>query len=121
MIVWLFIAFGLGGLTASCIDRLVWKHARWKEDARAAIWGVLENGSMYGREIKDAVRDRFGINVEYQCYALLRDLERQGHIRSWEESTLITPPEILKSRGGRPRRKYERINRVLPSAKAVLQ
>jgi PadR family transcriptional regulator PadR len=71
--------------------------------ARTAILQALIRGASYGLELIDRVRDHSGgvINLRQgSVYPTLRELERDGLVRSWEDNPL---PE----RGGRPRRYYE--------------
>lgn len=71
--------------------------------AKAALLQALITGPGFGLDLIERVKDRTkGAVTLHQgsIYPALRDLERQGFLRSWDgEST----PE----RGGRPRRYYE--------------
>lgn len=71
--------------------------------AKAALLQALISKPGYGLDLIERVKDRTkGAVVLHQgsIYPALRDLERQGLLRSWDGET--TP-----DRGGRPRRYYE--------------
>lgn len=71
--------------------------------AKAALLQALISKPGYGLDLIERVKNRTkGAVVLHQgsIYPALRDLERQGLLRSWDGET--TP-----DRGGRPRRYYE--------------
>jgi PadR family transcriptional regulator PadR len=81
--------------------------------ARAAILQALIEGPAYGLEVIDRVHARsggkFGVH-QGSAYPVLRTLEAEGLVRSWEGD----PSE---ARGGRPRRYYELTAEGLRSAR----
>lgn len=71
--------------------------------SKAALLQALVTGPGFGLELIERVKERTkGAVVLHQgsIYPALRDLEREGFLRSWDGET--TP-----DRGGRPRRYYE--------------
>jgi PadR family transcriptional regulator PadR len=72
-------------------------------DTRTAILQALISKEGYGLELIDRVRDMTKgkvVLLQGRVYPLLRELEREGLLRSYDG-----PP--LAERGGRPRRYYE--------------
>jgi PadR family transcriptional regulator PadR len=72
-------------------------------DTRTAVLQALMSKEGYGLEIIDRVREMTKgkvVLMQGRVYPLLRDLEAEGLLRSYDG-----PP--LAERGGRPRRYYE--------------
>ena len=72
-------------------------------DTRTAVLQALMSKEGYGLEIIDRVREMTKgkvVLMQGRVYPLLRDLEAEGLLRSFDG-----PP--LAERGGRPRRYYE--------------
>lgn len=88
--------------------------------AKAAILQALVQGEAFGLEIIQRVNERTSGGLQLgqgSVYPALRDLEREGLVKSWEADPL---PE----RGGRPRRYYKLTgegSRALREARAVVQ
>src|SRR5688572_4281152 len=72
-------------------------------DTRTALLQALISGDSYGLELIDRVKAATKGQIVLQqgrVYPLLRELERQGLLRSYDG-------DPLQDRGGRPRRYYE--------------
>jgi PadR family transcriptional regulator PadR len=72
-------------------------------DTRTALLQALIPKAGYGLELIDRVRERTRgklILLQGRVYPLLRDLESEGLLRSYDG-------DALPERGGRPRRYYE--------------
>jgi len=70
---------------------------------KAALLQALIRGEGYGLDLIERVKERTNGKVvlhQGNVYPALRDLERDGFVKSWEADPV---PE----RGGRPRRYYE--------------
>lgn len=73
------------------------------ERDRRLVLVVLADGPSYGLRVDDAVRRRFDVSLGHGVYPILRQLEREGVLRSYEQRD----PDADASRGGRPRVYYE--------------
>jgi DNA-binding PadR family transcriptional regulator len=74
---------------------------------RAAVLEALAQGAAFGLELHERIQSAKGPSL-HEIYPLLRDLEREGTVESWEEST----PETVGVRGGRPRRYYRLVQKA---------
>ena len=71
--------------------------------AKAALLQALVSGPGFGLDLIARVKERTRGGLELgqgSVYPALRDMEREGFVRSWDG-------ESLPERGGRPRRYYE--------------
>jgi len=73
------------------------------DTASAVLQALMDGDPAYGKELIEKVAKRTGgmvVLLQGRVYPVLRELEADGYVRSWEG-------EPLPERGGRRRRYYE--------------